>query len=112
MNLAKKLRDYEVPLNSDIIQTLEQGLLAEQYEVVVLREQNMGFAEPLDFDYRIVNTDTDPIIHVIIKDAGVSSPHRSLSYKPQLNVDVNIVSKKTTAKSTIGAGLRCHCSPT
>jgi hypothetical protein len=88
---GKKMREYSVPLGSNLMRSLEQGLLAQNYEVVVLRDQDMGLADPSDFD-------ADAIVHVIIKSAGVSSPHRSLSYKPQLNVDVNVISTKDQNK--------------
>lgn len=89
---GKKMHEYNLALGNDLVQSLEQSLLAEKYEVVVLRGQDMGFVDPSDFDYKKVSTDADVILHVIFKDAGVDSPHRSLSYKPRLNVDVNIIS--------------------
>ena len=91
---GNKMREFTLPLGKDLMQSLQENLLAEKYEVVVLRDQDMGFADPSDFDYKKVNTDADAIIHVIFKDAGVDSPHRSLSYKPRLNVDVNIISPR------------------
>ncbi len=95
---SHKMREHTLPIGGEIMASLEQGLIAQNYEVIVLRDQNMGFAAPKDFDYRKVTTDADAIIHVIINEAGVASPLRSTSYKPQLNVDVYIISAKDQRK--------------
>ncbi len=95
---GNKMREYKLPIGDEIMASLEQGLSAQNYEVIVLRDQNMGFAAPADFDYRKVTTDADAIIHVIIKETGVASPLTSANYKPQLNVDVNIISAKDQRK--------------
>ena len=91
---SRKMLGYTVPLSHDLMQSLEQGLIAESYEVVVLRDQNMGDGDPSDFDYRVVKTDADAIIHVLVKQAGVSSPIRTTDYKPQLSVDVRLISAR------------------
>ena len=91
---SNKMRENKLPIGDEIMVSLEQGLVAQNYEVIVLRDQNMGFAAPKNFDYRKVTTDADAIIHVIINEAGVASPLRSTSYKPQLNVDVYVLSTK------------------
>jgi hypothetical protein len=89
---SRKMSGYTVPLSNDLMQSLEQGLIADHYEVVVLRDQNMGDGDPSDFDYRVVKTDADAIIHVLVKQAGVGSPIRTTDYKPQLNVDIRLIS--------------------
>lgn len=95
---SNKMRENKLPIGDEIMASLEQGLIAQNYEVIVLRDQNMGFAVPKDFDYHKVTTDADAIVHVIINEAGVASPLRSTSYKPQLNVDVYIISAKDQRK--------------
>jgi hypothetical protein len=91
---SNKMRENKLPIGDEMMVSLEQGLIAQNYEVIVLHDQNMGFAAPKDFDYRKVTTDADAMIHVIINEAGVASPLRSTNYIPQLNVDVYIISAK------------------
>lgn len=92
------MQEYNVPLGIDLMQSLEQGLNAEKYEVVVLREQDMGYANPKDFDYGKIITDADALAHIIITETGVSSSLRKPNYKPRLNVDVKIISSKDQTK--------------
>ena len=73
---------------------LERDLTSQGYQVVVLRDQNMGLVEPSDFDYKRVQTDADAILHVWITEVGVSSPATKLSYRPQMNVKAQLISAK------------------
>lgn len=93
-----KIREHKLALGEDLMAALEQGLIEQHFDVVVLRDQNMGYDEPKDFDYRKLTTDADAIIHVIIDKSGVSSPLLTPSYRPQLNVDVRIISAKNQRK--------------
>ena len=93
-----KIREHKLAIGEALIAALEQGLIEQHYDVVVLRDQNMGYDEPKDFDYRKLTTDADAIIHVIIDKSGVSSPLLTPSYRPQLNVDVRIISAKNQRK--------------
>lgn len=95
---ANKMRDIKLSIAEDLMASLEQGLIAQNYEVIVLRDLNMGFAKPDDFDYKKVTTDADALIHVIFNETGVASPLRSITYKPQLNLDVKIISMRDRRK--------------
>jgi hypothetical protein len=95
---GNKMQDFKLSIADELMQSLEQGLAAQNYEVIVLRDQNMGFAKPEDFDYQKVTTDADAVIHVIFTEMGVASPLRSITYKPQLNLDVKIISMKDRRK--------------
>ena len=91
---AQAMKAQQPMVGKELMDSLESGLISEGYEVITLREQDMGYADPSDYDYRKVKSDADAIVHVWIKDAGVASPTTSVTYKPQLNIRAKVISMR------------------
>lgn len=90
---GKRMKSHQNLLGKDLFDSLITSLREQGYEIVDLRDQDMGYVEPGDYDYNKVKTDADAILHVWIDRMGAASPASRITYRPQLNVNVRLLSQ-------------------
>lgn len=89
---TQAMRSQPIAVGNDLLASVEAELVAQGFEVVTLRDLDLGYADPSDFDYQKVKADADALVHVWIKQAGVDSPTTSATYKPRLNIRAKVLS--------------------
>jgi hypothetical protein len=92
---AIKMREFNVTLGREITQALSDNLGQHGFETVILTDNKIRASpeNPAEIRYHRIVTDADAILNVWIKEAGAFSVLSSVSYQPQLNLEVRLVSK-------------------
>jgi len=92
---TQAIRKHDVAVGQTLQQALIQQLAQVGFEVSLIESPNRAPADPDSFDYSTVKVTADAIMHAWFTHSRYISYRTSLSYKPQLNTVIRLVSTRS-----------------